>query len=274
MDCRLLIDHLDAYVDGELEPSTVIDFEQHLDTCSGCCAELRLTRLLKQGVAERGAGPSAPGSLAVRVERVLDEVDADTRSRDRLGPSLYQAVAIAAAVLLFFGYSVNTDTAPGDEVDQASILPIFRDIVDRHVDALPAEIQPAKAEEATSWFRGKVGFRVRSVRFDEPRVRFMGARVSHVGNRRAAKLYYKVGGHRLTMVVFKSTPSLRRMLSSEAGASGLGARRVRVGGRVVTYRNVHDYTVPIIEHNGIAYAFTGDLDQEELLRLVASAHLP
>jgi hypothetical protein len=32
--------------------------------------------------------------------------------------------------------------------------------------------------------------------------------------------------------------------------------------------------VPVLEHDGITYAFTGDLDQRKLLQLVASARLP
>jgi hypothetical protein len=35
-----------------------------------------------------------------------------------------------------------------------------------------------------------------------------------------------------------------------------------------------DYTVPVFEHDGVVYAFTGDLDQQRLLKLVASARLP
>jgi hypothetical protein len=53
-----------------------------------------------------------------------------------------------------------------------------------------------------------------------------------------------------------------------------GGHRERFGSRVVTYHNVQGYTVPILEHDGIAYAFTGDLDQHRLLQLVASARLP
>ena len=42
----------------------------------------------------------------------------------------------------------------------------------------------------------------------------------------------------------------------------------------MTYHNVHGYTVPVFEHDGVVYAFTGDLDQRRLLQLVASARLP
>jgi hypothetical protein len=43
---------------------------------------------------------------------------------------------------------------------------------------------------------------------------------------------------------------------------------------MVTYRNINGYTVPMIEHDGVVYAFTGDLDQRRVLQLVASARLP
>ena len=44
-----------------------------------------------------------------------------------------------------------------------------------------------------------------------------------------------------------------------------GVRRVKIGDRIVTYHSVNDYTVPMIERNGVVYAFTGDLERRKLL---------
>jgi len=112
------------------------------------------------------------------------------------------------------------------------------------------------------------------VEWSEPSVRLLGARVSHIGDRQAIKLYYGVGDSRLTTVVFQPTPSLHQVLSDEHAAQQLGVRRERIGSRVLSYQNVRGYTVPMIEHDGVVYAFTGDLDQRQLLRMVASARLP
>src|SRR4051812_28545104 len=72
MDCKVISTHLDAYVDGELEPTPVIEFERHLDECSNCRNELALTRLLQQGVRQIEQ-VAAPQSLKTRLAQALDE---------------------------------------------------------------------------------------------------------------------------------------------------------------------------------------------------------
>jgi hypothetical protein len=150
----------------------------------------------------------------------------------------------------------------------------MREVVDRHKDHLPVEISTPVPEQATSWFRDKVGFRVRGVEFSEPLVHFEGARMAQVGNNQAARLYYRVGDSQLTVVMFKPSASLEQMLSSEQELNDAGLKRVRVSGREVPYRTLHGYTVPILQDNGIVYAFTGDLDERKLLQLVATARFP
>jgi len=97
----------------------------------------------------------------------------------------------------------------------------------------------------------------------EPHVRLVGARVSYVDNSRAAKLVYSIGDSRITLIAFRPKEDLSRM----------GGRHERIGKREVVYQTIRGYTVPIIQHNGIAYAFTGDLDRQKMLKLVASAQI-
>jgi anti-sigma factor RsiW len=277
MDCKFVRAHLDAYVDSELEPTPVIDFERHLDGCGDCRNELALSRLVQRSIRELQV-PVTPPSLKTRVLRALDEV---SQQQQPVGAALNArgpwagVLAAAGGVMLVLGAVVQSDNGRSgvQTAGTAEVTPLFGDVVARHVDQLPAEIAAEQPEQVTSWFRGKVGFRVRSVEFTEPKVRFLGARVSHIRDRQAAKLYYSVGDSRLTSVVFQSPPSLQHVLHDDQLVARWG-HRMRVGGRVVTYQNVHGYTVPIIEHDGIAYAFTGDLDQRRLLQLVASAKLP
>jgi anti-sigma factor (TIGR02949 family) len=276
MDCKFVRDHLDAYVDSELEPTPVIEFERHLDICGPCRNELSLARLVQRSVRELPA-EKAPEALKLRVMRALDSVPVETHtafmsSRGAFAPLL----AAAGMALIGVGAAVKSDRGDAGKAPPVATADVglLGDVVARHTDQLPAEIAADKPEEVTSWFRGKVGFRVRSVEFNEPQVRFLGARVSHIGDRQAAKLYYSVGDSRLTSVVFQPPPSLQQVLHDDRMVGRLGAQRQRIGSRFVTYQNVQGYTVPIIEHDGIAYAFTGDLDQQRLLQLVASARVP
>jgi anti-sigma factor RsiW len=278
MDCRQVEQHLDAYADGELEPSAVVGFDAHLTGCAECAGVLRLLRATKQAVHAQLSGVRAPASLHLRVGRALDRVDGRESPMRRWGTV---AMAVAAAALL--GLSQLSQLRPGhpgvagasEAGMQAGLTPIFEDVVERHRDDLPSEVGPSESpERVTGWFRDKVAFRVAPVRFARPEVQLLGARMSHVRSQRAAQLVYRLGDRRVTMIVFPSTPELKPYLERDQDGSAVGIRRERIGDRVITYYTVKNYTVPIVEHDGIAYAFTGDLDRSELLQLVGSAKLP
>jgi anti-sigma factor (TIGR02949 family) len=277
MDCKLVRDHLDAYVDGEIEPSPLLEFEQHLDACGDCRNEVTLMRAVVRGVQELQA-PAAPLALRQRVVRVLDEkAPSEGRSPGRL--ILSGVLSTGAVAALVFGAFVRPQAPaqPGEQRADIADMPPFSmlgDIVARHTDELPADIHDQPPAMVDNWMRDKVRFRVRSVEFKEPRVQLIGGRVSNVRDLPAVKLYYRVGDVRLTSVVFQAPPSLHQVLSDAHAAQQWGAHRERIGSRTLTYRNVQGYTVPLIEHDGVVYAFTGDLEQHRLLQLVADARLP
>src|SRR6476646_8226902 len=113
MDCKLVRTHLDAYVDGELEPTPVLEFERHLDDCSQCRNEVDLSQLIQQGVQALPL-PRIPASLARRVNRALD---AQQDASEHGGPGLRSwpslaGFSAAALVLMAVGVSINPDHAP------------------------------------------------------------------------------------------------------------------------------------------------------------------
>jgi hypothetical protein len=275
MDCRMVRKHLSAYVDGELEPTPMLELEQHLGACEDCGVEQNALVAVKRELHGQLAPHSAPIKLRERVLHALADVHIEHEEQRPAAHAWWTFGTVAASVLLVLGSVVGTDRRPMSEMAlEAGPLDIVKEVVDRHKDRLPAEIATSLPEQATSWFRDKVGFRVRTVEFAEPKVHFMGARISQVGTHQAAKLYYSVGDSQLTIVMFKASPPLEHLLSSEHDLELAGASRVRVSGRELTYRTLQGYTVPILQDNGIVYAFTGDLDQGNLLRLVATARIP
>jgi len=275
MDCRLVRRHLSAYVDGELEPTAMLELEEHLTCCAGCGLQWRFVGALKLEVRKQFVPARAPTYLRARVQSALLSVPQDVEEQPT-SHVWWTIVSVAASVLLVTGALVGTDRGSPGSVYAASSNPldVVREVVDRHKDRLPVEISTPVPEKATSWFRDKVGFRVRSVEFSEPQVHFEGARMSQVGNNQAAKLYYRVGDSQLTLVMFKPSPSLEEMLRSDSLLENAGVKRVRMSGREVPYRTLQGYTVPFVQDNGIVYAFTGDLDQRMLLQLVATARFP
>jgi len=285
--CTLVNRHAGAYLDGELDPATQLDFERHLDTCASCQERLAFELAFRDRVDEALGGVQAPASLKQRLLLDLDGVD-EARAKEHGGALIRfwspfsrgaagergrfskgsLALAAAAAILLFGGSAIGFRSGSG--VDTASLGgsamgagSLLEDVVRLHSSALPSDVPEAKQDTVARYFEGKVRFPVRPASFERQDIRLVGARLSSFHDRRAAALYYDAAGRRVTMVVMDSPPP----------ALLTGASRVLARGHEVYYRDVHGYTVPIRRQHGLTYMFTGDLTRPALLDLAASAHV-
>jgi anti-sigma factor RsiW len=267
MDCALVRDHLDAYVDGELEPTPVIELEGHLRACTPCRDEVKLTQLVKSGV-QSIPRPAMAADGQARVLAALDDTSGGKRAKGATA-----AMVMAAAVLLAVVATQRPTLPPvGEQTASAPTPEFLRQVVDGYAGELPPEAA-TRPDQVAPMLSSKVGFRVRPVEFGSPEVQLIGARAVRLEGQPAAQLDYSVGKRRLTLFVFQPNDEARELLHEEDALQRSGGRRQRVGSRMVTYHNVRGYPVPMLEQGGLAYAFTGDLDEQTLLRLLASAQL-
>lgn len=272
MNCQLFRRHVGAFVDGELDAATAVEFETHLADCEPCLDHLEFEGTTRELIREAMPEVAAPAHLAERVRAALDEED----QRESVVPAepfipIRWRIAVPLSAAAAIGIFILAAFEAQGKQDEALAL----DVVRVHSAGLPADVSlanneapedrntadAAREEEVARYFRGKVGFPVRPAEFAARNARLVGARLSNVRERQAAALYYDVEGHRVTVVV------------TDAPVESAG-EQVEVGGRQLTYRDVHGYAVPVREHAGIRYAFTGDLDREQLLQLAASARVP
>lgn len=261
MTCRLVRRHLGAFVDGELDPATQIEFERHLEACPGCQEHLAFETSLRQQTRDSIGGVHAPEHVWSRTLRRLDEIDearAEHTSLIELRPMRWRQswpIAAAAAAILIIGGVVGL---PERAERHAGML---QDVVNLHSQALPSDVRAEAPQEVVRYFQGKTPFPVKPAQFEEPSVKFLGARYIKVGARPAAALYYSHGGRRVTLLVFQSPEIMRN------------ARRTHVGGRELYYHDVGGNVVTIRQHGGVNYAFFGDLDRPVLFQLAANARV-
>jgi anti-sigma factor (TIGR02949 family) len=277
--CRVVRKHVDAMVDGELDSTTQVEFDQHLGTCPICREHVLFAKSVKTATKRALAPVKAPEALRLRVLTAIDAAPVPARQTVPQRPSLPAGssaemlgvaggkrrggfmtfavpAAAAAAVLVVFG------TPSDEEADAPPIAPLVEDVVRRHSAAPPPEVS-GPGNQVAGFFRGMLAFPARPVEFKGNHdAALVGARLSNVREREAAAFYYDVGGRRVTVMVFEPPPAALE-----------GADRVHLHGRDVYYRNVHGYTVPIVEEDGLAYAFTGDLDSGSMMRLAATARV-
>lgn len=260
MSCRLVQRHVGAYVDGELDPASMLDFERHIEACALCQEHVSFERAYRDMVESSVGGASAPDDLKDKVRVALDRMDAARAPATRLGVPWRKVVplGVAAAVLLAVGGVVG---GVPESLVAASATPIFEDVVRVHSAELPADVQAEAPQQVTRYFRGKVDFPVRPAIFGRDDVRLLGGRVSNVRDRRAAAVYYDANGSRVTLVVFHA-PELSDQVF-----------HMRFGGQELLYRDVNGYPVPVRRYQGLNYAFTGDLGRDQIMRLAASARV-
>ena len=281
--CRVVKRHVDALVDGELDSSAQIEFEKHLAGCVICREHAMFAQSMKRATKAALGNVKAPEHLRLRL---LTALDSSGPRADRAGalqapraPVLRgrpndsrlarYALPAAAAAVVALGFATQTDESANTVSLAAAATPVFEDVVRRHEREHPPEVQGSPSQMAT-WFQRKLEFPARPVDFGAPcrppapcDVELVGARLSNVRERDAAAFYYQVRGHRVTVMVFEPPPDTFR-----------GADHVYVGGHDLYYRTVHGYTVPMVQMNGLTYAFTGDdLDRDAMIRLAASAHV-
>ncbi len=264
MNCKKFKLHLGTFVDGELDPSSQMEFERHLDVCAKCQEDLAFERSFRAQTRAALGDVSAPDHLWGRALRRLDQVD-ESRSDHSVvdvQPMKWRhawPIAAAAAALLVIGTVVDLPRTSGFK---GASMGLLQDAVAVHSQGLPADVTAERPQQVADYFQGKTPFPVRPAKFDQPSLRLMGARFIRIGALPAAALYYSLGGQRVTVLVFESPDDLMD-----------GAQIVHVGGRELYYRDVGGYSVPVVRHGGLSYAFFGDLDRPALFRLAASAHV-
>jgi anti-sigma factor (TIGR02949 family) len=261
MTCKLVRRHLGAFVDGELDPASQIEFERHLEACPGCQENLAFERSLLEQTRNSMGGVHAPEHLWGRALHRLDEIDAtraESKTIEARPMHLRQTwtFAAAAAGILIVGGVVGLP----DRADYQS-AGMLQDVVNLHSQALPSDVQAEAPQEVVRYFQGKTPFPVKPAQFEEPSMKFVGARYIKVGARPAAALYYNHQGRRVTLLVFQSPEIVRN------------AHRTHVGGRELFYHNVGGNVVTIRQHGGVNYAFFGDLDRPVLFQLAANARV-
>ena len=293
--CRELRRALGAYVDGELDPSSVLTVEGHLAACGDCAERVTFARGMKRALRADAQAEPAPASLRARLLRSASELEDDApSSRGEQGapsgvsnvvaidaarrPSWRSAIpwVAAAGVAVAIGggirnLHVHDRGAANAELASAAggRTQLLEELTVPHARPLPPEeIDPVRV---TKVFSPIVGVPVRPVAFANLPMNdawsFAGARLVAFRDEPAATLSYRnVGGARVTVVVFDPN----RIAVRSAG--NLAPRRVHVRGedRTILVGHAKGYPLAVSENDGVGYAVSGDLEEPELVNLASN----
>lgn len=268
--CRDHARLLDAYVDGELEPTQLLDVEGHVGECLGCRERVALHRATSASL-KRTAKVSAPEGLraralaAMQAEKARGELRAPVQPQAGAWRSFVPLASAAALALAFgtLGRGATSDGGVGGPVQAGFGDELLKDLIAEHSHPVPA--YDRTDEKGARELEQYVGVPVHPSAFERSGAHFVGGRVMPVrGEQRAAMLQYVIGtGDKAQRVsVFIYDPSKIEIRGTDLAPRSIGTAEVRVG------RN-GGYSVAVTQNGGIGYAVASDLDAEHSAQLAA-----
>jgi anti-sigma factor RsiW len=198
MDCAESL-RTQAYFDGELDASSSIEVERHLEGCASCRHRLQELEYVRS-VVRRIPSQPAPAQLRRRIDRGLDHEDGtDGAHRSRLerirwggkpfwvGAVSGVAGSAAAALIAMF-----LSSASGSEG-------LLQDLTTDQVRSLMAShlIDVASSDQHTvkPWFAGHTDVSPVVADFAEQGYRLIGGRADYLSGQRSAVVVYQHGRH-------------------------------------------------------------------------------
>lgn len=330
LSCREITRVLDAYADGELDPSAILFVDQHLASCAPCAERVATFRAMKRAIRAEAHQEAASASLRARILRSAAALSEDevalvpsqprasqpeqcasqpSSARDlaksapaapandgvfRFGRRAARAAAsheptrptwrgalpwaAAAAMAIAVGGGVRGISTPGSSSPALASAAntraqILEEFAVQHARPLPPEeLDPVRI---TKVFSPIVGVPVRPVRFekvaanDNLNFNFAGARLMALRDEPAATLFYEVGGGVGRVTVFVYDPN--RISVRASSTCCLAPRVVKARGeeRTILVGHAKGYSLAVAETDGVGYALSSDLGENELVELAA-----
>jgi mycothiol system anti-sigma-R factor len=220
MNCTDVMDLIDAYLDGELDPVVNQDIERHLRDCSGCDRAYQEHQALIGAIGAGSLYEKAPPGLRERVQSSLRKefplsarsVAPKNQSSSGIKPSMLPAVlfeaawgwlALAAAVVLaalLVWNLTNGSRGPGAEQFLATQL------VASHVRSLMAshltDVASSDQHTVKPWFDGKLDFAPAVVDLASDGFPLVGGRLDYLESRPVAALVYQRRKHFINLFVW------------------------------------------------------------------------
>jgi anti-sigma factor RsiW len=190
VNCAVVDQDLDAYLDRELAPDAAQAIQEHLASCASCRARIAERQALGR-LVRSAPYYSAPDRLRARV--------AAQTARSRMTPRLLTWAAAAAVIVAVGGglTMVRSVTARHDSLVDA--------VVEGHVRSLMADhlfdVESSDRHTVKPWFLGKLDFAPPVVDLASTGFPLLGGRLDYLNGRPVAALVYRRQQHTINVFV-------------------------------------------------------------------------
>jgi anti-sigma factor RsiW len=186
---------LTAYLDGELDLTSALAFERHLEECPSCARALEAQRALQEAIGTAGLRyrPTPAQTRRLRQAVVATSAANDEPTVFRW-PSWRGLQAVAALLLVAVAsWSLGRVWPPRSAPDLSD------QVVSSHVRSLlaghPADVISTDQHTVKPWFTGKLDYAPVVVDLAAQGFPLTGGRLDYLGNHPIAALVYRADRH-------------------------------------------------------------------------------
>jgi anti-sigma factor RsiW len=200
LNCEFAQTTVHAYFDGELDALRSADFEDHLEICAECNAELKQISALHKRLQESDLFEQASAQL---IDRIRTQISGDGKRtkvfavRRPFLISAFGALAAAAASIAIV-FLVFQSRSQGTR--------ITAELIDAHVRSLQpghlTDVLSTDQHTVKPWFDGKLDFVPPVSDFSEQGFPLVGGRLDIVDGRNVAALVYSRRKHFINVFVW------------------------------------------------------------------------
>lgn len=187
-----------GYLDGELDPSVSLEFEQHLAGCPACRAALADQQTIRAQMQVSSLYHKAPDKLRQRIRGAVRREHGVTASRYRITSLV---AAACAAVLVGLGFLLARVAFPSAEGEW-----LVREIASAHIRSLQedhiVDVRSSDTHQVKPWFNGRVDFSPPTRDPKEHGFPLVGGRLDYLDGRPVAALVYRRRDHLINHFVW------------------------------------------------------------------------
>lgn len=279
---------LSAYVDGQLEPATVLAIEEHLEDCEACRERIHFQRAVATSTRRAVLGEKPSPSARARFAAALESTRADieevasaaivpttpvtsivtaepVHKRNRLQQFAITAVPLTAAAALALLWGTSAQSPFNHASLTNSIEANSKDMLDEFVHEHAVPLRPEATDVKDVRELGVyAGIPVRPHAFEKTSgAKLRGGRVMPMHQERAVMLQYEMGSgadtKRVSVLLYD--PRRIQVGGAELVPQTVGTAEVRVG-------REKGYQIAVTQRDGVGYALAGDFDPERTAQLV------
>jgi anti-sigma factor RsiW len=201
MNCHDAQSLMHGYLDGELDPSVSLQYEQHVGECPACANALAEQHVIKAAMKADSLYFKAPDSLRDRLGASLKK---QSRARSIRLPLRWAAVAACVALCIGLGFLLAQFTFTPSAHER-----LTQEVASAHIRSLQAkhvvDVPSSDRHEVKPWFSGKLDFSPPTPDLDKEGFPLVGGRLDYLNGRPVAAIVYGRRQHLINLFVWPSS---------------------------------------------------------------------